>query len=310
MGQAVWTGSISFGLVNIPVKLYPATDPKDVRFHLYDRRTGKRVHYERVTRDMEPAAFEPEPDDDLTPPEDRYEPRTERDSEPGTFEATPAARPVERADMVRGFELPTGDLVTVTDEELVSIAPERSRTIEIEEFVDLADIDPVFYEKSYHVAPVRGMGAEKPYALLLRAMQGAGMVGIGRFVLRTKPHVVAIRPLKDALALETLFFADEVRSPAELTSGLSSLAVSDREVKTARQLITAMATDWIPEKHADVYREELLELLRSKPAASPAQPTEISRETPVGDLMAALRASVEAAKAKGAKKSARSKRAG
>jgi DNA end-binding protein Ku len=212
--------------------------------------------------------------------------------------------------VVRGFELPSGDLVTVTDDELVSIAPERSRTIDIEEFVNLADIDPVFYEKSYHVGPVRGTGAEKPYALLLRAMQGAGMVGIGRFVLRTKPHVVAIRPLKDALALETLFFADEVRSPAELTSGLSNLAVSDREVKTARQLISAMATEWIPEKHADVYREELLELLRSKPAVAPAEPTGAATETPVGDLMAALRASVEAAKLKGAKKTAGSKRAG
>ncbi|MDQ2913107.1 MAG: Ku protein, partial [Chloroflexota bacterium] len=215
-----------------------------------------------------------------------------------------------REDVVRGFELPGGDLVTVTDAELISIAPERSRTIEIEEFVNLADIDPVFYEKSYHVGPVRGMGAEKPYALLLRAMQGAGMVGIGRFVLRTKPHVVAIRPLKDALALETLFFADEVRSPAELTSDLSNLAVSDREVKTARQLITAMATEWIPDKHADVYREELLELLRSKPAATPSQAPEMPSETPVGDLMAALRASVEAAKRKGAKKSTGSKRAG
>src|SRR2546423_13710052 len=308
MSQAVWTGSISFGLVNIPVKLYPATEPKDVRFHLYDRRTGKRVHYERVTRDMEPAAFEPEPSEDVSPAEDRYEPRIARDIEASA--ATPAAQPVDRADMVRGFELPTGDLVTVTDDELVSIAPERSRTIDIEEFVDLGDIAPVFYEKSYHVGPVRGMGAEKPYAPLLRAMQGAGMVGIGRFVLRTKPHVVAIRPLKEALALETLFFADEVRSPAELTSGLSNLAVSDREVKTARQLITAMATEWVPEKHADVYREELLELLRSKPAATPAEPTEAASETPVGDLMAALRASVEAAKRKGAKKSAGSKRAG
>ena len=310
MGQAVWTGSISFGLVNIPVKLYPATEPKDVRFHLYDRRTGKRVHYERVTRDIEPAAFEPEPPDDLTPPEDRYEPRTARDIGPDVYEKTPAARPVERADMVRGFELPSGDLVTVTDDELVSIAPERSRTIDIEEFVNLAEIDPVFYEKSYHVAPVRGMGAEKPYALLLRAMQGAGMVGIGRFVLRTKPHVVAIRPLKDALALETLFFADEVRSPAELTSGLSGPTISDREVKTARQLITALATEWLPEKHADVYREELLELLRSKPAVRPAADVATGAETPVGDLMAALRASVEAAKSKGAKKSTRSKRAG
>src|SRR3954464_13095490 len=140
MPQAIWTGHISFGLVNIPVKLYPATEPKDVRFHLYDRRTGKRVHYERVTRDIERASFEPEPPDDLTPPEDRYEPQTARDIEPAAYASTPLAHPVERADMVRGFELPTGDLVTVADDELVSIAPERSKTIEIEEFVDLTEI--------------------------------------------------------------------------------------------------------------------------------------------------------------------------
>ncbi len=310
MSQAVWTGSISFGLVNIPVKLYPATEPKDVRFHLYDRRTGKRVHYERVTKDIDAPTFDPAGFPDDSSEDDAPDLRTAREFEQPAPAATPAAQPVGREDVVRGFELPGGDLVTVTDAELISIAPERSRTIEIEEFVNLADIDPVFYEKSYHVGPVRGMGAEKPYALLLRAMQGAGMVGIGRFVLRTKPHVVAIRPLKDALALETLFFADEVRSPAELTSDLSNLAVSDREVKTARQLITAMATEWIPDKHADVYREELLELLRSKPAATPSQAPEMPSETPVGDLMAALRASVEAAKRKGAKKTAGSKRAG
>jgi DNA end-binding protein Ku len=308
----VWTGSISFGLVNIPVRLYPATEPKDVRFHLYDRRTGKRLHYERVTRDSDAPTFEPEPSSDDSPPEDRAATRAGGDFESAESAPMPAAQRVEREDLVRGFELPTGDLVTVTDDELTSIAPERSRTIEIEEFVNLADIDPVFYEKSYHIGPVRGMGAEKPYALLLRAMQGAGMVGIGRFVLRTKPHVVAIRPLKDALALETLFFADEVRSPAELISGLADLAVSDREVKTARQLITAMATEWIPEKHADVYREELLELLRSKPAATPAESAGTATETPVGDLMAALRASVEAAKRKGKEKPKRasSRRAG
>ena len=145
-------------------------------------------------------------------------------------------------DVVRGVELPTGDLVTVSDEELLSIAPERSRTIDIEEFVDLAEIDPVFFEKTYHVAPLRSSGAEKPYLLLLRAMQASNMVGIGRFVLRTRPHLVAVRPLENALALETLYFADEVRNAGDVTFGLSSLTVTEREVKMAQQLIAALAT--------------------------------------------------------------------
>jgi DNA end-binding protein Ku len=303
MSQAVWTGSISFGLVSIPVKLYPATEPKDVRFHLYDRRTGKRVRYERVTRAEEAAMFEPEPSSRESWPVGR----TER----APFgESAVAAQAVEPEEVVRGLQLPGGDLVTVTEAELVTIAPERSRTIEIEEFVDLAEIDPVFYEKSYHVGPARGVGAEKPYVLLLRAMQTAGMVGIGRFVLRTKPHLVAIRPLEKALVLETLFFGDEVRSPEELTFGLSDLAVSDREVKTARQLIGAMATAWSPSRHADAYREELLALLRSKTPSAPAGMIEPTGESRIGDLMDALRASVEAAKRKRGSKVSGSKRAG
>jgi len=307
MGQAVWTGSISFGLVSIPVKLYPATEPKDVRFHLYDRRTGKRVRYERVTRTADVPTFDPEPSSPLASGQSV-------DSRPGgRTDAAPfgesavGAQAVEPEDVVRGLELPEGDLVTVTEAELVSLAPERSRTIEIEEFVDLAEIDPVFYEKSYHLGPVRGVGAEKPYVLLLRAMQAAEMVGIGRFVLRTKPHLLAIRPLERALALETLFFGDEVRSPDELAFGLSDLPVSDREVKTARQLIGAMATSWRPSAHADAYRDELLALLRRK---APARAVETTGESRIGDLMEALRASVEAAKRKRGSKVSASKRAG
>ena len=310
MGQAVWTGSISFGLVSIPVKLYPATEPKDVRFHLYDRRTGKRVRYERVTRAEDVPAFEPDPSSRILSGE-RVESRPGVRADPVPFgESTLAAQAVEPEDVVRGLELPEGDLVTVTEAELVTLAPERSRTIEIEEFVDLAEIDPAFYERSYHIGPVRGVGAEKPYVLLLRAMQTAGMAGIGRFVLRTKPHLVAIRPLEKALALETLFFGDEVRSPDELVFGLSDLPVSDREVKTARQLIGAMATTWRPSTHADAYREELLALLRSKTPAAPAQAIETTGESRIGDLMEVLRASVEAAKRSRGSKFSASKRIG
>jgi DNA end-binding protein Ku len=310
MGQAVWTGSISFGLVNIPVRLYPATQPKDVRFHLYDRRTGKRVRYERVTRAEESPIFAP----DATDPESSYETRAELGpaDRPGASvirESMPAARTVDAYDVVRGVELDDGELVTVTEDEFVSLAPERSRTIELEEFVDLTEIDPVFYEKSYHVAPVRRSGGEKPYVLLLMALQSAGMVGIGRFVLRTKPHLVAIRPLEKTLALETLFFGDEVRSPEEFAVRPADIAVSDREVKTARQLIGAMATKWLPSAHADAYREELLTLLRSKSPAAPAPIIESTGVSEIGDLMAALRSSVEAAKQRQAK-APKSKRAG
>jgi DNA end-binding protein Ku len=316
MGQAVWTGSITFGLVNIPVRLYPATQPKDVRFHLYDRRTGKRVRYERVTRADEAATFAPEPAFPLSPdePEDRSE--SQIDSRSATTpvsedvrDSMRVAQPVDSYEVVRGVEL-DGDLVTVTEEEFDSLAPERSRTIELEEFVELAEIDPVFYEKSYHVAPVRKMGADKPYVLLLKALQSAGMVGIGRFVLRTKPHLVAIRPLESTLALETLFFGDEVRSPEEFAVRPSDVSVSDREVKMARQLIGAMATPWSPDTHADTYREELLTMLRSKSPALPAPIIESTAIADIGDLMAALRSSVEAAKQRQKPKTARSTRAG
>ena len=321
MKQAVWTGAIAFGLVTIPVRLYPATEPKDVRFHLYDRRSGKRVRYERVVREEEPAAFLPdaqdedidEPDVDQPEPLDEVdeasdEPEREERRQP-PFQIPPSrgvqtwpgvrvpAEPEHQVganDIVRGYALPSGDLVTVSDEELELIRPERSRTIEIEEFVELAEIDPVFFEKTYYVAPTRG-ATEKPYMLLLRAMQSAGMVAIGRFVLRTRPHLVAIRPLENALALETLYFGDEVRDANEVVR-LPADVPSERELKTAQQLIRALATEWVPEKHGDDYREELLGLLRSKSPATPAEHTEIARTSAVDDLMAALKASVEAAK--------------
>jgi DNA end-binding protein Ku len=296
MRQAVWTGSISFGLVSIPVRLYPATEPKDVRFHLYDRQSGKRIRYERVTREYEPPAFIPE---DQAEVPDESDAEVVRPFTPSSA-AEPLPAPVDTADVIRGFELPNRDVVPIRDDELEALAPERSRTIEIDEFVDLAEIDPVFFEKSYFVAPTRDSAGDKSYLLLLRAMQASGMVGIGRFVLRTKPHLVAIRPLEHLLGLETLYFGDEVRK-AEDVARVPAVALSDRELKMAEQLIKALAAEWVPEKHADQYREELLELLRSKrarPHGEDAEPA-VSSAT-VDDLMATLKASVEAAKRKNA----------
>ena len=301
MKQAVWTGAISFGLVSISVRLYPATEPKDVRFHLYDRRSGKRVRYERVTRDDDAPVFLSGPSGpyDDEPPN---EPTTLDEPRTASVPSWPPApdRKIETHDVVRGFSLPSGDLVTVTDQELDVITPSRSRTIDIEEFVDLAEIDPVFFEKTYYLAPGRAAGTEKPYALLAAAMRSAGMVAIGRFVLRTRPHLVAIRALENALVLETLFFGDEVRRPQDVIGALPASAVSERELKTAQQLIRALATEWVPEKHADVYRNELLELLQRKSPALPAPLRESASggASPVDDLMAALKASVEAAKRK------------
>ena len=314
MPQAIWTGTIGFGLVSIPVRLYPATQPKDVRFHLYDRTSGRRVRRSLVTREEEPPVFMPEEprfrsglaalgpgaplsiDRGPVASDGVDDIDEDEDDDVDLPSITAPEREVAPSDIVRGYTLPSGDLVTVEEEELASLRPERSRNIEIEEFVDLAEIDPVFFEKSYYLAPGRGQTAEKPYALLVRAMRSAGMVAIGRFVLRTRPHLVAVRPLENILALETLYFGDEVRTPEELVRG--GAAVSEREVETAKQLIAALQTDWVPEKHGDAYREELLQLLSGK-APAVAAPEEEPRTAPVDDLMAALKASVAAAKKRG-----------
>jgi DNA end-binding protein Ku len=297
MKQAVWTGAISFGLVTIPVRLYPATEPKDVRFHLYDRESGKRVRYERIARADEPAAFMPQADedDDVASSAALAEPERAPGG-PVAVTPLPVDRRLDAGDVVRGFTLPTGDLVTVTEDELGAVAPSRSRTIDIEEFVELAEIDPVHFQKSYYVAPTRAAGSEKPYTLLLRAMRSSGAAAIGRFVLRTRPHLVAIRATEHALVLHTLFFADEVRQSREVVGQLPGAGVSDRELRQAEQLIEALATDWVPEKHADQYREELLDLLRSRSPEPLAEPSAGPTSAGVDDLMSILKASVEAAK--------------
>ena len=198
---------------------------------------------------------------------------------------------------MRGYETDDGRVVVLSRDEVESVRPERSRTIEIEDFVALSDIDPVYFEKSYHVAPQTG--GEKPYALLLRAMERAGRVGIGRFVLRTKPHLVAIRATEGVLGMETLFFGDEVRDGHELVWGLEGIDVSDRELEMAEMLIETLKTEWNPAAYSDTYREELLRRISEK------APIEAREEAPASgsgghleELMQALKASVEAAKSK------------
>ena len=302
MPKSVWRGSLNLGLVNIPVSLYAATEPKDVRFHLVDD-AGRRVHYRRFVevseaeRDVQQppsvgdasvdgSGAEPLPDTVRTSSSDHWH--------------RGAANEVEVAyeDLKRGYEVERERLITLEPEEIERARPQPSHTIDLEHFVRLDEIDPIFFEKSYFLAPRYGTHAAKPYTLLLRAMQESGRVGIGRFVLRTKPHLVAIRAAAEVLALETLYFGDEVRSPNEIVSWLQGVEVQAREVAMAEQLISMLETEWDPSTYSDGYREELLRIIAEKTPTEITDEPEAAPSSAVEDLMEALRASVEAARQK------------
>jgi DNA end-binding protein Ku len=259
MPRAIWSGSISFGLVNIPIKLYTAVSRKSVSFNQIDARTGARVKYQRVSA------------------------------------ADGSEVPYDQ--IVKGYELSSGHYVTVTDEELASLDPEASRTIDIEEFVDLAGIDPLFYDAAYYVAPDKA--TVKPYALLVRAMEESGKVAIARFVMRTKQYLAALRPQDGKLVLSTMVYADEVVEPADIgeIAALDSVELSDRELAMARQLVESLSDEFQPEKYRDTHRDQVLELIERKAAGEEVVEMAPAAEAPkVVDLMAALEASVAAAK--------------
>ncbi len=309
--RAVWTGSIGFGLVSIPVRLYPAISPKDPRFHLLDRQTGRRVRNRRVVRDT----FEPPAPGDADVPEETERSSSSIPEPPAVSQGRPSDAPptderaVESQELVRGYEVEKGRHVVLEEEELQSLRPEATRTIEIEHFVALEEIDPVYFEKSYHVAPADEV-AEKPYHLLRRAMEEEGQVAIGRFVLRTREHLVAVRSTLGILGLETLYFADEVREP------LGRWASADRpvrkpELEMAKRLIETMREPWDPARYRDPYRERVLELVRQREEQQDvveAEAEELSAPPAVPDLMAALKASVEQLSGKKEKKKQRKPR--
>ena len=255
----MWSGAISFGLVNVPIKLYSAVSKKTVRFHQLNGETGSRIQQKRV--------------DSTTGEEVPYE------------------------SLVKGYELTKDRYVIINPDELDALDPEKSRTIDIEDFVDLADIDPVYYDHPYYLVPDKG--AAKAYGLLLNAMKESGRVAIARVVLRSKEQLVAIRPARDGdvLMMETMIFADEV-VPKEDLDGLpeaEELKVSDREVKMAQQLIDSLATEFEPERYKDEYREKVLELIEAKAAGEEiAVAPEAPAPAKVPDLMAALEASLAA----------------
>jgi DNA end-binding protein Ku len=259
MPRSIWSGAISFGLVNVPVKLYTAVSPKTVRFNQLNADTGNRISMRRV---------DPETGDEVA-----YD------------------------QLVKGYELSRDRYVVIRPEELDAIAPEKTRTIDIEDFVDLVDIDPVYYDHPYWLVPDKG--AAKAYALLLEAMRDSGKVAIARVVLRNKEQLVAIRPSGDALMMETMVFHDEV-VPAENIDELpaaSELEVSDRELKMARQLVDSLTSDFEPARYRDEYRDKVLELIERKAAGEEiAVQPEAPQPAKVPDLMAALEASLAAVK--------------
>ena len=228
MPRAIWSGSISFGLVNIPVKLYSAVSRKTVRFNQIDADTGARVKQKRVS------ALDGE------------------------------EVPYER--IVKGFELPSGDYVTISDEEMAALDPEAVRTIDIAEFVDLVDIDPVFYDNAYFLVPDEQTA--KPYKLLANAMEEAGKVGICHFVMRSKQYLAAVRPKDGKLLLSTMVYADEVVDSADIYGFdlLDDVEIDPREQVMAEQLIATLESQFEPGKHKDTYREAVLELIDRKAA--------------------------------------------
>jgi DNA end-binding protein Ku len=258
MARSIWSGAISFGLVNVPVKLFTAVRKKDVRFHQLHEKDGARIQQKRVcSLDGEEVPYE---------------------------------------EIAKGYEIGKGQYVMIDPEELDALDPEATHTIDIEDFVELDQIDPLFYDSSYYLVPDERGG--KAYRLLLEAMQEANRVGIATVVMRTKQYLVAVRPLGNALVMSTMNFADEV-VPQEDLEGLPTgrTKVSDRELKMANQLIDSLAGDFDPEKYKDTYREQVLDLIEKKAEGqeivAPAAP---ERPAPVVDLMAALEASLAAAK--------------
>jgi len=260
MPRAIWSGSISFGLVSIPVKLYSAISEKSVRFNQIDSRNGARVRQMRVNAE--------------------------------TGEEVPYA------EIVKGFEIAKDTYVTVTDEELAAFAPDATHSLDLECFVDLDEIDPIFFDGAYHVAPST---VAKPYALLVRAMEEANKVAIARFVMRSKEHVAVLRPRDGTLVLSMMVYADELNAASDIGEfdDVAAVEVDQRELAMAESLIASLSEAFEPESYHDTYRDKVLDLVERKSSGEVvrADVTAAPSADAVVDLMAALEASVRAAKA-------------
>jgi DNA end-binding protein Ku len=250
MARAIWSGTISFGLVSVPVRMFPATESKELRFHFLDRRDLTPIGYDKVRKD--------------------------------------SGESVPSEEIVRGFEIDKGRYVPIEDEDLDRLDIELTHSIDICDFVDLDEIDPIYFRKAYYLVPQEG--AEKPYRLLVKALEETGKVGIAKVVIRNKQHLAAMRPHDGVLVLETMYYADEIRQP-ESVNGKAKLQKA--EVEMAKSLVENLSDSFKPDKYDDTYRKELFELIRAKAKGRKLPEPKEEEESEVVDLMAALRESVE-----------------
>jgi DNA end-binding protein Ku len=266
--RTIWNGSISFGLVNIPIGLAVATQRTDVAFRTLHRECKTPIKQKR------------------------YCPFHERD--------------VEADELVKGWEVVKGEFVIVEEEDLEAVALQRSNSIEILRFVKLEAVDPVYFDRTYYLAPATADAQRRPYVLLLRAMEETSMAAIGKFVLWGKENLCLIRPHEDTLALETLFFAEDVRSKREIEEAVAEAEVKKPELDLARQVIESISGEFDPEEFRNEYRDDLRQMLEAKLAGQEIAKPEPVPETPVIDLMEALKQSVAETKKQPARKAAAS----
>jgi DNA end-binding protein Ku len=255
MARAIWSGTISFGLVSVPVRMFTATESKELRFHFLTKGDLQPVGYDKVRKDT--------------------------------------GEHVDPDEIVRGFEIEKGRYVELTDEDIDRLDIELTHSIDICDFVDIDEIDPIYFRKAYYLQP--DQGAEKPYRLLLAALEETGKVAIAKVVIRNKQHLACLRPWEGSIVLETMYFHDEIRQP-ESVDGAGDLRKP--EVEMARTLVENLSAEFDPEKYDDTYRKELLALLKEKAETGQisAPRAEGEEDGEVVDLMAALRESVERTK--------------
>ncbi len=261
MPRPIWSGAISFGLVSVPVKLFAAVSQKDVSFHQIDKQSGSRIRYKRVS------------------------------------EKTGREIPYER--IAKGYEIDDEKYVVIDKKELEQFAPDATKRIDIEDFIDLEEIDPIYYEHTYFLSPDKG--GDKAYALLRKAMDDSDKIGVGRVVIRTKQYLAAVRPYgKKGIALETMYFPDEIVDEEEIPGIPDKMPrVSDKELSMARKLVESLATEFDPGKYQDEYRERVLDFLKKKAKGKTITIEEPEEQTAaVTDLMEALKASVEGSRRK------------